>query len=63
MLRLKQYGEAVQNCYEALVIDPNNVKALYRRAQAHRMCHDFDKVRVGERMGSCAVQQRAHDQR
>lgn len=44
MLRMKQYGEAVQNCYEALLIDKCNIKALYRRAQAYRLDHDFEQV-------------------
>ncbi|NXS99964.1 TOM34 protein, partial [Jacana jacana] len=40
-LTLKQYKEAVQDCTEALKLDPKNVKALYRRAQALRELKDY----------------------
>ncbi|KAF5831361.1 hypothetical protein DUNSADRAFT_13203 [Dunaliella salina] len=33
-LKLKDYREAIKNCDKALEVDPNNTKALYRRAQA-----------------------------
>ncbi|XP_062498224.1 mitochondrial import receptor subunit TOM34 [Pezoporus occidentalis] len=40
-LTLKQYKEAVEDCTEALRLDPKNVKALYRRAQALKELKDF----------------------
>ncbi|NXJ00591.1 TOM34 protein, partial [Psophia crepitans] len=40
-LTLKQYKEAVQDCTEALRLDPKNVKALYRRAQALKELQDY----------------------
>jgi hypothetical protein len=30
------YKEAVRDCGEALQLDPANIKALYRQAQAHK---------------------------
>lgn len=35
-LSLHMYKEAVKDCEEALQLDPANVKALYRHAQAHK---------------------------
>ncbi|NXY80937.1 TOM34 protein, partial [Alcedo cyanopectus] len=40
-LALKQYKEAAQDCTEALRLDPKNVKALYRRAQALKELKDY----------------------
>uniref|UniRef100_A0A8B9P7Q4 Translocase of outer mitochondrial membrane 34 n=1 Tax=Apteryx owenii TaxID=8824 RepID=A0A8B9P7Q4_APTOW len=40
-LTLKQYKEAVQDCTEALRLEPNNVKAFYRRAQALKELKDY----------------------
>jgi len=33
-LKLKEWGAAIEHCNEALQIDPNNLKVLYRRATA-----------------------------
>ncbi|NXN22834.1 TOM34 protein, partial [Nycticryphes semicollaris] len=40
-LTLKQYKEAVLDCTEALRLEPKNVKALYRRAQALKELKDY----------------------
>uniref|UniRef100_G1R4I3 Translocase of outer mitochondrial membrane 34 n=1 Tax=Nomascus leucogenys TaxID=61853 RepID=G1R4I3_NOMLE len=36
-----QYTEAVRDCTEALKLDGKNVKAFYRRAQAHKALKDY----------------------
>ncbi|NXS22488.1 TOM34 protein, partial [Mystacornis crossleyi] len=40
-LTLKQYRAAALDCTEALKLDPKNVKALYRRAQALKELKDY----------------------
>nr|GME09475.1 peptidyl-prolyl cis-trans isomerase FKBP62-like [Ipomoea batatas] len=41
-LKLKDYKEAEKLCTKVLELDSTNVKALYRRAQAHMHLIDFD---------------------
>lgn len=41
-LSVKQYRDAVKDCDEALSLDGRNVKALYRRAQAHRELKELE---------------------
>mmetsp|Transcript_13218 Transcript_13218/g.46243 ORF Transcript_13218/g.46243 Transcript_13218/m.46243 type:complete len:470 (-) Transcript_13218:129-1538(-) len=45
-IRLGRLDEALDNCNIALYADPGNAKALYRRAQARRMRHDFADARA-----------------
>lgn len=40
-LKLKDSGKVIQHCDKVLEIDSQNVKALYRRAQAHMAKEDF----------------------
>ncbi|XP_042897020.1 peptidyl-prolyl cis-trans isomerase D [Parasteatoda tepidariorum] len=42
-LKLKQYDRALEDCDEALDIDPTNAKALYRRGQAFHALSDYDR--------------------
>lgn len=41
-LKLADYEDAINQCEEALDIDPRNTKALFRRGQAHRALKDWD---------------------
>lgn len=50
-LALKQYKEAAQDCTEALKLDPKNVKALYRRAQALKELKVSQEFLKGFRLG------------
>jgi FK506-binding protein 4/5 len=43
-LKLQDFAAAKQSCSDALYIDPTNVKALYRRSQAHTATFDFDRA-------------------
>ena len=40
-LRRNAYEDAVEYCNRALFIDAKNVKALFRRALAHKACARF----------------------
>lgn len=42
-LKLKNYDEALHSCNEALDLEENNVKALFRRGQAYAGFQDYDK--------------------
>ncbi|KAG8198691.1 hypothetical protein JTE90_015515 [Oedothorax gibbosus] len=42
-LKLKQYDKALEDCDEALDIEPKNPKALYRRGQAFHGKGDYDR--------------------
>ncbi|PIA18188.1 hypothetical protein COEREDRAFT_6922 [Coemansia reversa NRRL 1564] len=49
LLKLKRFAEAVESCSRGLVVEPNNVKALWRRGTAnlslgnlHEAKHDFE---------------------
>ena len=44
-LKFQQYPLVVRNCTRVLSMEPENVKALYRRGQALTMMNDFDGAR------------------
>lgn len=43
-LKIGDFAGAKQSCSDALYLDPKNVKALYRRAQANSGTYDFDRA-------------------
>lgn len=45
-LKLRNYERTVKNCNEALRIDANNVKALFRISIAYRCLQQFDQARI-----------------
>jgi len=52
------FSETIQNCYEALKVEPDNTKALYRRAHALRRLDKFEEAKVDITQ---ALKQRPHD--
>lgn len=52
-LTLKQHKEAVQDCTEALRLDPKNVKAFYRRAQALKELKVSQEFLTSFQVGAC----------
>lgn len=52
-LTLKQHKEAVQDCTEALRLDPKNVKAFYRRAQALKELKVSQEFSTSFQVGAC----------
>ena len=43
-LKFNSYNFVIENCTKALALDPNNVKCLYRRAQAYMQSGDLTKA-------------------
>ena len=44
-IRLQDFVGTKKSCSDALYLDPSNVKALYRRAQASAATFDFDRAK------------------
>ncbi|XP_069775294.1 FK506-binding protein-like [Narcine bancroftii] len=44
-LKQNQFGNVIRNCSKALEIEPNSVKCLYRRGQAHASINEGDKAK------------------
>ncbi|CAF0758062.1 unnamed protein product [Didymodactylos carnosus] len=44
-LKLKNFSRTIKNCQEALALDPNNVKALYRMSMSYRLLQQFDQAK------------------
>eukprot|EP01031_Cornospumella_fuschlensis_P027525 gene27525-33247_t len=44
-IKLKQYREAIDSCGRVLQEQPEHVKALFRRAQAHRLLDEYERAK------------------
>lgn len=44
LLKLERYHEAIKSCDSILVVDSENVKTLFRRAQAYRKIANFERA-------------------
>lgn len=42
--KVKSYKFVIQNCTKALIIESNNIKGLYRRAEAYMCTQEYDKA-------------------
>jgi len=43
---MKEYSECIMNCHKALDIDSSNIKALFRKGQAHSRMNEFEKAKT-----------------
>lgn len=57
-LKVGLLDEALSNCHQVLAVEPDNVKALFRRAQVQRRRHNYDQARADLVE---ALRQRPHD--
>jgi FK506-binding protein 4/5 len=46
LLKIGEYGEGIESCKQALRMEEDNVKTLYRRAVMYRKRDEFEKARA-----------------
>ena len=44
-IKLENWEQVLRNCNEALALEPENPKALFRRSTVHEQKKDWDKVK------------------
>ena len=54
-LKLSDPEDVLRRCDAALAIQPDNSKALFRRAQAHRARKDYDLARVNMQYNQLSI--------